>query len=302
MSRTIDSRYALALALAGVVAGATAGFFAGYEEHASRLAASASAPAPASASVSMPPLASDPPSASAAQDFPLPPPKDDRWPRISYAQQGEDIIVQNIFETLEVRTPSYIDIGAYHPFINSNTFLLYRLGSRGVLVEPNPRYQDMLRAGRPGDKVLPFGIGVTDQAAAKYYVIRGNGLDNTFSKAQADELVRLRGPGTIEAVLELPLRNINTVLDENFPNGGPDFFSIDIEGLDLPILQTLDFSRHRPKVFCIETSMVGTGRVDERILSLMQQKGYVVRGGTFVNTIFVDAALLARSADAGARG
>jgi len=36
--------------------------------------------------------------------------------RPSYAQSGEDIIVAFIFSQLGLPQPSYIDIGAYHPY------------------------------------------------------------------------------------------------------------------------------------------------------------------------------------------
>ena len=225
---------------------------------------------------------------------PAPRASDTGWPRTSYAQQGEDIVVRSIFDALKVPRPSYIDIGAYHPLVNNNTYLLYRGGSRGVLVEPNPAFTEMLKSKRPGDRVLAIGIGVSEDSAADYYVFEGPGQDNTFSKAQADELVRQHGPSAVRAVMKVPLRNINHVLDEEFPAGGPDFFSIDIEGMDLQVLQSLDFKRHRPKVFCVETTALGVAHVDQQILSFMKQKDYEQRGGNLVNSIFVDRTQFAR--------
>jgi len=214
--------------------------------------------------------------------------------KISYAQQGEDLIVRGIFDLLHVAQPSYIDIGAYHPTVNNNTYLLYLGGSRGVLVEPNPAFTELLRSMRPGDHVLPIGIGVAEDGAADYYVIAGPGQDNTFSKANADELVRQHGPSALRAVLKMPLRTLSHVLDEEFPRGGPDFFSIDIEGLDLDVLKTLDFQRHRPKVFCVETMAEGAIGVDDDVTVLMKAHGYAKAGGNRVNSIFVDEKLLTR--------
>ena len=56
----------------------------------------------------------------------------------SYSQQGEDLIILDIFRHLRLKRPSYLDIGAWEPVKSNNTYLFYRLGSRGVLVEPNP--------------------------------------------------------------------------------------------------------------------------------------------------------------------
>src|SRR4051794_18414209 len=58
-------------------------------------------------------------------------------PRLSFAQQGEDLVVDSLFGALKVAKPTYLDIGAYEPIRSNNTYLFYRQGGRGVLVEPN---------------------------------------------------------------------------------------------------------------------------------------------------------------------
>jgi hypothetical protein len=100
------------------------------------------------------------------------------------------------------------------------------------------------------------------------------------------------GKVTIQEVVKMPLVNINEVLDQHFNGGAPDFLSIDVEGLDLPILKTLDFRKHRPKVLCVETLEAATTREDPEIAKFLQSKGYVLRGCSFVNSIFVDRPLL----------
>jgi Methyltransferase FkbM domain len=87
---------------------------------------------------------------------------------------------------------------------------------------------------------------------------------------------------------KIKLININKVLAKHFPPGGPDFLSVDTEGLDLDILRSLDFSRFRPKVVCAETAEATDGTVDQEILALMATHDYSVRGGSFINTVFVD--------------
>jgi FkbM family methyltransferase len=261
--------------LIGIVLGCGLGAFAGWEHAQPELAAPVLGAQASAASA----LAS-PGAAGAA--------------RVSYSQQGEDIVVRGIFDLLHLAKPSYIDIGAYHPIVNSNTYLLYLGGSRGVLVEPNPAFTPLLRSTRPGDRVLPIGIGIREDGAADYYVIAGPGQDNTFSKTQADELVRQHGPSALQAVIKMPLRTLSHVLDEEFPTGGPDFFSIDIEGMDLDVLKTLDWERHRPKVFCVETTAEGARGVDDGVTVLMKEHGYLKAGGNLVNSIFVDGKLLPR--------
>jgi FkbM family methyltransferase len=208
--------------------------------------------------------------------------------RLSYAQQGEDLVLAAVFEHLRLARPRYLDIGAFHPTIGSNTFWFYVRGSRGVLVEPNPAMATLLRRARPQDVVLDVGVSVDGRTEADYYVLRDRPQLNTFSREQADRYVAESGPRTIEGVVKLPLRPVNEILAEHFADAPPDLVSIDVEGLDLPLLQTLDFGRFRPAVLCVETLVYGTTEQRDPTLELMRSHGYAVRASTFVNTIFVD--------------
>lgn len=217
---------------------------------------------------------------------PPPPPPEPEFNR-SYAQQGEDLVVGCILRDLKIDNKArFLDIGAHDPVRGNNTYLFYTAGYRGVLVEPNPYYVDLIKKRRPEDIVLPVGIGVDDQREADYYVIRGDGQLNTFSKEQA-EAHEKESKGAIQRVEKRELVRLDKVLEQHFAAAAPGFVSMDIEGLDLAILKTLDFERWRPPVFCIETAAV-TGDIEEGIAALLSEKGYVIRGGSPVNTVFVD--------------
>src|SRR5689334_16867072 len=53
--------------------------------------------------------------------------------RSSFAQQGEDLVIQGMLDTARIKTPTYIDIGAFDPIVDSNTYLFYIAGGHGVL-------------------------------------------------------------------------------------------------------------------------------------------------------------------------
>ncbi len=212
------------------------------------------------------------------------------WSRVSHSQQGEDLIMESICDFLRITNPSYLDVGAADPIQDNNTYLFYQKGCRGVLVEPNPSFCRRLETKRPKDKVLNIGVGVTDQHEAEYYMIGGRDGQylNSFSKKQIDNIVaKSDGLRFVKKTIKMPLVNINTIMEEHF-QGAPSLLCIDTEGLDLDILKTLDFTRYRPCILCVETLVIGTTRCDTEILELMKSKDYVIRGSTFVNTIFVD--------------
>jgi FkbM family methyltransferase len=210
---------------------------------------------------------------------------------LSFAQCGEDRIAAGLFEVMEIPTPTYLDIGAYEPVIGSNTYLFYRRGARGVLVEPNVDCVPRLRSRRPGDTVLNVGVGITADASADFYRLTAPQL-NTFDKDEAEKVVRdSNGRVALREVVKMPLVPINDTIAQHFGGKAPDFLSIDVEGLDYPILQTLDFGKYRPKVICAE--LQPHGRPNEEAIAFVKDKGYTVRGMTFANVLLVDKSAMA---------
>ena len=71
----------------------------------------------------------------------------------------------------------------------------------------------------------------------------------------------------------------------------PDLVSLDVEGLELDILRSIDFSENRPHVFCIETLSYaggdGSGVKNPEIHDLMFENGYMLYADTYINSIFV---------------
>jgi FkbM family methyltransferase len=209
--------------------------------------------------------------------------------RLSFAQQGEDLIVFNLLhDVLKLAAPSYLDIGAGDPVLSNNTYLLYVTGSHGVLVEPNPVLVEKLHRVRPNDIVVPAGVGVSEATEADYYIIRDRWPYNTFSPDAVARLRRRSKVDPVEKVVKMPLISVNRLIAEHF-TGAPDLLSIDIEGLDLDVLRSLDLRAHRPPVICAETKGPGTSHDSTPIARLLTSRGYIACAGSLYNTIFIDA-------------
>jgi FkbM family methyltransferase len=207
--------------------------------------------------------------------------------RSSYAQCGEDILLKNLLNYIDIDKPYYVDIGAHHPKYLSNTYLFYKNGSRGICVEPDPVLFKTIERRRSRDLCLNVGIGTTD-SEADFYVMSVPTL-NTFSKQEAENYHN-NSVFKIKQVIKLPLISVNKLL-ENFSEQTPDLISLDVEGLDFEILKSLDFDRHRPKLFCIETLSYDDKQDEvkaQEIIAYMEQNKYVVVADTWLNTIFAD--------------
>lgn len=213
--------------------------------------------------------------------------------RISYSQNGEDLIIRDLFNRLKIATPNYLDIGANEPVFISNTYLLYTKKSKGVCIEPNLYLYKKFKHKRKKDICINAGVAFDGKTEADFYLFskEASGL-GTFSKEEA-EFWETKGNSVIgkhkvEAIIKTPLVNINDIMEKYF-SPHPNFISLDVEGLDLQILQTINFEKFKPEVFCVET--LGYENNDKEIkntvlISFLERNGYFIFADTYINTIF----------------
>ena len=210
--------------------------------------------------------------------------------RISYAQCGEDLILAHVFRCLGIAAPRYLDIGAHAPAYLSNPYYFYRLGSRGVLVEPDPALVGELRRRRPGDVCVNAGVGAVSDPAATFFVMSSRVL-STFSRPDAE---RCAGYGTvrIERTVPVPVLAIGELLRRHCAEP-PHLVSIDVEGGETAIVAGFDFAICRPAVFCVETVSYTEDKSERKngeVGALLEARGYFAYADTYINTIFVDRA------------
>jgi FkbM family methyltransferase len=198
----------------------------------------------------------------------------------SYAQHGDDLVIRAIFHSLGITCPSYLDLGAHHPENISNTKLFYDTGSRGINVEANPNLHKLFLEQRPQDINLNVGVGIKS-GFQDFYMIDGESGRNSFIKEVAEGFVMDYPEFAITEVRQIPIFTVEQILHHRRI---PDFLSIDIEGMDFEVLQSIDFRRYPFKVVCVEIQPYS----EEDIRTLMHNVGYysIIKCGS--NLIFVD--------------
>lgn len=204
----------------------------------------------------------------------------------SYSQCGEDLIIKHIFDRLKIIRPSFLDIGAYHPFSINNTALFYLNGSKGINIEPNTDYFKLFLNDRKRDVNLNVGIA-GKPGFLNYYGMNVPAL-NTFSKKEADNYVR--EGYKIQKISRIKTETIENILRKYWNGKFPDFLSIDAEGLELKILKSVNLKMNYPKVICVETlsfSTSGKGKTDSNLIRYLEHQGFMKYADTNINTIFV---------------
>jgi FkbM family methyltransferase len=178
----------------------------------------------------------------------------------------------------------YIEIGANHPVQTSNTYLFYRKHqAAGVLVEANPALIADLRRVRPRDLVLRTAISARTDATLAFGVCEVSELSSLLPD-------HIRSFGTAAGVVptSVPNLHVNDLL-ERYSDRVVDFLSIDIEGVDLELLEAIDFSRFRPTVIQCEPSEHFLPGMASRMIDVMRERGYTLAARTSINLIFVAA-------------
>ncbi|MBQ7560251.1 MAG: FkbM family methyltransferase [Synergistaceae bacterium] len=202
----------------------------------------------------------------------------------SYSQKGEDCIILSIFDCLDIEKPSYIDIGANHPYSLSNTALLYERGSRGINIEPNPILSREIEYVRKEDINITAGIGEND-SIMPFYVMSNYTL-STFSKQEAE--ARVNKDCKIKEIINVSVKTLKSIINEYCGGVFPDFMSLDTEGLDEIILRSLKDCPSLPKVICTETWEYGLreNHIPE-ICAILEPLGYMLLLDNKLNSFFV---------------
>jgi FkbM family methyltransferase len=215
--------------------------------------------------------------------------------KISYAQSGEDLIVDFIFKYVLGKPQfTYMDIGAHHATYLSNTALFYTNGMKGISIEPDPILYREIKKVRTNEVCLNVGIGYDfdeDKTVSFEFYIMSSRTLNTFSKEEAERLDRTSDYKIIDKI-NVPVMHINKLFKEHFV---PDFISIDVEGIDFEIIKSINLDEYRPIVFCIETaefSPIPPGKKTYKCIEYLTERGFILYADTFNNSILIDKSVL----------
>lgn len=192
-----------------------------------------------------------------------------------FSQFGEDVVLNHFFGDRD--EGFYVDVGAFHPFKFSNTYLFYRKGWRGINIEPNPIGYSEFVQHRNRDININCAVAKEEKEVLFYCDDVYSGIDD---KAY---IYKGRNPGAKRiTMLARPLRE---VLREVLPDTKIDFMSIDCEGLDAEVIQSNDWERFRPEVLLVEDhGEKGDASLDELLLKF----GYGYYCELQLTKIFVD--------------
>ena len=140
----------------------------------------------------------------------------------------------------------FVEVGAFEPVHLSQTFQLETLGWRGILIEPLEEYAERLRLNRRAS-VYQVAAGAPEDDGCELPLVVAAGLSTL-----KPSIKQLGAQSTQTRTVKV--RTLDSILLEA-GIGRIDFVSIDVEGMELPVLRGFSLERFRPRLVLIEDDM-----------------------------------------------
>lgn len=182
-----------------------------------------------------------------------------------HSQDGEEIFLKEFFSKQDQGV--YVDVGAYHPFRFSNTYWAYLRGWRGVNIEPDLINYELLKTFREDDKNINCGIN-DEETQMEYHMFHESGLNTFCMKEVAD-------PKDVTKIRKVTVRRLDSILRE-LDIWKIDFMDIDVEGMELEVLNSINWDQVEIRCLLIEQKNMSLRDVlDSEVCKLLEDRGYV---------------------------
>jgi len=171
--------------------------------------------------------------------------------RRQYSQWGEDLEIIKFFSNKKIGT--YLDIGCFHPFLLSNTYLLYKKGWTGINIDMNPTSIDLFNIARPRDQNICSAISNESKEFKMYYddpFSPVNTIDEEYYKMSKHIYFKNKKIITVQS------KKLNEIIKNKEFQEKIDFINIDVEGFDFQILKQIEFEKLGVSLVAIETHHV----------------------------------------------
>lgn len=188
-----------------------------------------------------------------------------------YSQHGED---KWIVDNLQIPNQGvFIEVGSFDGLLSSNTLHFEQKGWTGFLVEPDPVNFAKCVFNRR-NPVFPCAVGLQEG----FHDFHINLEDRGLSGLQRNGITcKVEVRHLVDLVIIAGIKNI-------------DLLSIDTEGTELEVWQSLGIRRHvdPPRIVVIEHNTLGLPLQDDLILKEMSQWNYRQVHKTGCNMIFTN--------------
>jgi FkbM family methyltransferase len=192
-----------------------------------------------------------------------------------YSQQAQDAVLAGLLLPYIRANPKQhwiADVGCNHPEKFSNTLFFEQfLGCRAIGIDPLSEYVQKWKDCRPDAIFENYAVGSCQGEVTLKVVDDGGEKGDMFSSIGSPFKDKIKTKAFQERTV--PMTTVTDLLEKH---GITEllFCSIDVEGLELEVLEGIDFETIRCLSFCIENNVAGPYG-DDQIRCYLQDRGYM---------------------------
>ena len=185
-----------------------------------------------------------------------------------YSKNREDQFLKKFFQ--KKLNGIYVDIGAYHPYRFSNTYLLYLKGWSGLNIDPNKKSIELFNIARPNDTNLNIALGYKSKKQLMYYkkdFHPMNTLNKSFAKRFIDKNIKNK---------KITISKVDTIFKKYLKNNKIDLLDIDVEGSEYDIIRSINYKKYKFKLILIEITSfnIKSMKTARKIRTILTKNGY----------------------------
>jgi FkbM family methyltransferase len=189
------------------------------------------------------------------------------------SQVSQDMIAYLYFKGK--KNGFYMDVGAHNGVYLNNTYVFEQLGWQGVCIEPQPDIFLQLQKNRKCD-LYNVALSSHSDENVPFIKVKGTEIWHDMLSGLAAEMPRnekknIKSKGLQMEYIKVKMVTFDDIM-KNYPDRNYiDFLSIDTEGVEMVILETIDFTKYHFGLLAIENNEPGN-----ILENYMKAKGYKV--------------------------
>tara|TARA_B110000503_G_scaffold15306_1_gene21349 strand:- start:50 stop:796 length:747 start_codon:yes stop_codon:yes gene_type:complete len=161
--------------------------------------------------------------------------------KIFYSNWGVDMLADDFFKKKKYGV--YIDIGCHQPFLNNNTYRLYKRGWTGINIDLDFNSIDLFNFFRKKDFNINTAISDKNEETDLYFFHNRSAI-NTLSKESGVKAKEIR---------KIKTHTLNDIIENSpFKDKKINYLSIDVEGHEISVLNGFDLNKYKPELVIIE--------------------------------------------------
>lgn len=203
---------------------------------------------------------------------------------IYYSQQGEDLFIyRNFINKNDNEDGIFLELGACDGLVYSNTkFFEDKLNFKGILIEPVKEMYNALIKNR-SNNIIYNNIISNDINDLEFLISRNGPVSSVKNNINEQFMNNWHKNSIIRKIKTKKLSDI--FLDNKIEY--IDFFSLDVEGSELDVLNTINWDKIKIYLICIELDGSNKEK-DEKCKTILKNNGFKFKHKMCINEFWLN--------------